>query len=525
MMARLVAGVLPAAVPRLHLTGVYEMAPLFALLAVAAGTRQTPALSRAAFRMKENNWLSGSADAAFFDTQVTRVATRLLELAPRAVPEIVLYPRPGRRATDIARVAAATQSGAVRRLALCDFESEVEQAETLKILELACTTWGASSLQELAIGNRRAGAQFPCELFSAAARCPRLEILQIPGVVLPPSFWRWLIAGPSGSSGRDPDAAIDGPPLPTTRHFDFAPYAPTLRSLELSLGPNDAAEFAFIATQLPSLRCLTLGARGGASRIPAAVWRCGLRQLLRQLHKLYIASLSRPLCRALNTLHALTAADGRRSAARRSPNAMIAILLSDSDKVDDDSDDSDADLPFFPTPSDPDSSINADLVPTEDIPLQLFSIFEHSSGRPYSTAPFMRYLGQYAPSLTDVALTRSTADTAAELITMRGSCRALDLRDVHGLTDTIVASILKRHRATLRQLVMYNIVDNPVEYDPRAYISVLGGRDTPQGAPFTKLASVAFEDFDWSDEQRAYFSYLLPGLCDPRAEAQYLLPP
>jgi hypothetical protein len=535
MMSRVVAGLLPAVVPRLYLTGVYETSPVYALLVVTAGTRQAPALSRAAFGVKENNWLRGSEDTVF-DTQVVRVATRLLELAPRAVPEIVLYPCLGGRATDIARVIVATQPGTVRHLALCNFESETDQAEALEILKLACTTWGASSLRDLVIGLRRTGAEFPCELFSAAARCRRLEVLQIPGIVLPLSFVASMVEGPSGASSRrgatGADAAtparINSPflPSPTTRRFDFAPYTATLRSLELSLGPDDAEEFAFIATQLPSLRCLILAARGGGARdIPAAVWRCGLRQLLRQLHKLYIASLSRPLCRALNTLHDLTAADGRRSAARHLPNAMTAILLSDSDKIDDDSDDSDADLPFSSTPIDAGSPINADVNPTEDIPLQLFSIFAHSSGRPYSTAPFMRYLGRYAPCLTDVGLSRSTADTVAELITMRGPCRAVDLRDVHGLTDTIVASILKRHRATLRQVVVDNIVDNPVEYDPRAYISVLGGRDTPQGAPFTKLAPVAFEDFEWSDEQRAYFSYLLPGLCDPRAEAQYLMPP
>jgi hypothetical protein len=138
------------------------------------------------------------------------------------------------------------------------------------------------------------------------------------------------------------------------------------------------------------------------------------------------------------------------------------------------------------------STLVTTAAPTEDIPLQIFSIFGFTSSRPISTAPFMRYLGRHAPCLAEVGLSRSTDDTAAELITMRGSCRAVDLRDVRGLTDTTVASILKRHRATLRQVVVDNIVEvvDAVKFDPRAYMYILGGRDTPGGAPFTKLASV-----------------------------------
>jgi hypothetical protein len=550
VMARVVASLLSVVVPRLNLKDVSETAPLYALLAVAAGTRQTPALSRAAFGVTENNWLNrcrfasagtnnagkdgdeadGTAYRDRFYTGVARVAARLLKLAPRAVPEIVLYPCPGARTADIARVAAATQPSTVRRLALRDFESDAEQAEALTIWEIACAAWGASSLRDLVIGSRRTNTQFPFELCVAAAQCPHLEGLRIPRIFLPPSFVVSTVECPSITSGRNLDAGCDRscPPLRTTCRFDFAPYTATLRSLELSLGPDDAMEFAFIATQLPSLRCLVLAAYGGSTgRIPSAVWRRGLRQLLRQLHKLYIWSLSRSIACALNRLHTLAAVDAQRSTALGlPPGAMSTILQSDPGEPDEYSEDSDDDTPFLSTPIDADSPISADANAVEDIPLQVFSIFAFSSGRPYSIAPFMRYLGRHAPCLTDVALTRSTADTAAELITMRGSCRALDLRDVHGLTDTIIASILKRHRATLRQLAVDNIVDHPheVKHDPRAYMDVLGDRDTPQGEPFTKLARVAFDDFGWSDEQRAYFSYLLPGLCDPRAPGLYLMP-
>jgi hypothetical protein len=282
-------------------------------------------------------------------------------------------------------------------------------------------------------------------------------------------------------------------------------------------------EFAFIATQLPSLRCLVLAAYGGSTgRIPSAVWRRGLRQLLRQLHKLYIWSLSRPIACALNRLHTLAAVDAQRSAALGlPPGAMSTIVQSDPGEPDEYSEDSDDDTPFLSTPIDADSPISADANAVEDIPLQVFSIFAFSSGRPYSIAPFMRYLGRHAPCLSDVALTRSTADTAAELITMRGSCRAVDLRDVHGLTDTIVASILKRHRATLRQLALFSDPD-VLKYDPQVYMNVLGDRGTPQGAPFTKITSVGLQKLESSPEQRAYLAYLFPRLGDSRRDVLVL---
>jgi hypothetical protein len=551
--ARIVGSLLPAAVPHFRSTFAYGKAPLFALLAVAGGMRQAPALSLAAFGVKENDWLRGRNAGSFtnskagkdgddgdeaalrvrFNTGVARVATRLLKLAPRAVPEIVLYPCPDGRTAAITCVTAATQPGTVRRLALCDFVSQTEQLEALAIWELACAAWGASSLRDLVIGNRHTNAQFSRELSVAAAQCPHLEVSCIPRIVLPPSFVASMVEGSSAAGGGrcfiDPDGAAPdgcpkGPCPHTVRRFDFAPYPATLRSLELSQGPDNATELAFIATQLPSLRCLILAAEAfRTERIPSAVWRRGLRQLLRQLHKLYICELSHPLRRALNTLHALAASDADRSiAVGLPPNAMSAVLLSDPDEPDDsdDFDDSGDDAPIF------DSPVSADAPSTEDIPLQLFSIFAFNDERPYSTAPFMRYLGKHAPCVTEVAPTRSTSDTVAELATMRGSCRALDLRDVHGLTDTIIASILKHHRATLRLLAVDNIVDDTheVKYDPQVYKNILGDRDTPQGAPFTKLARVAFDDFGWSDEQRAYFSYLLPGLCDPRAPGLFLMP-
>jgi hypothetical protein len=274
-----------------------------------------------------------------------------------------------------------------------------------------------------------------------------------------------------------------------SRSPGFAPYAATLRSLELSHGPDNAAEFAFIATQLPSLRRLVLAAHGGSTgRIPSGVWRRGLRQLLKQLHVLSLFSLSRPLCRALNTLHALAAADAQRSTALRlPPGAISTILMSDSDDTDDSSGDSDDD-----TPIPVDAGLAADASETEDIPLRVFSIFGFGFRGPYSIAPFVRYLGQHTPFLTDVWLNRTTADTVAELITMRSPCRALGLRDIHRLTDTIVASILQRHRATLRKLHIENILEqrHVIKYKPRAYKDVLGDKSTPRGGAVYK---------DWLD--------------------------
>jgi hypothetical protein len=132
--------------------------------------------------------------------------------------------------------------------------------------------------------------------------------------------------------------------------------------------------------------------------------------------------------------------------------------------------------------------------------------------------------------LTDVGLSRSAVDAAVELITMRGSCRAVDLRGVRGLTDTIVASILKRHRATLRQIVVETTDERDLAFDPRAYMDVLGDTETPQGAPFKKLGYVHMPQYGWSGEQHAYFSSVFPVLCDPEQFSEldpffgYLLP-
>jgi hypothetical protein len=124
--AQIAIRLLPIAVPRLGLEDVFDEVSLFALLAVAAGTSHAPALSRAVFSCTRNDWLRGDPDSGAddgdddveegavweelpyrfrFNTWVARVATRLLELAPRAVPEIVLTPR----TMDIARVIVATQ--------------------------------------------------------------------------------------------------------------------------------------------------------------------------------------------------------------------------------------------------------------------------------------------------------------------------------------------------------------------------------------------------------------------------------
>jgi hypothetical protein len=252
---------------------------------------------------------------------------------------------------------------------------------------------------------------------------------------------------------------------------------------------------------------LILAADGGSTgRISSSVWRRGLRQLLRQLHKLYIWSLSRRLCRALNTLHAFAWAEEQRSASLGfPPRAMSEVLQSDS---------SDADtMPRF--------SPSAENRQAEDIPLRVFSIYGFDRARQYSIAPFMRYLGRHAPCLTDVGLSRSTADTAAELITMRGPCRAVDLRDVQGLTDTIVASILKRHRATLRQLALFSD-PGVLKYDPQVYMDVLGDRGTPQGAPFAKITSVGLQKLESSPERRAYLAYLFPRLGDLRRDVLVL---
>jgi hypothetical protein len=503
MIAQIAPGLLAAGLPYIHLWS--GGPPLFARLIIAVGaSNQMPALSRAAFNWRGNDWLRGAGsefrtnydeEAAYrirFNVGVARVATRLLELAPRAVPEIVLFPcPPHRRITDIVRVAAATQPGTVRRLALYDFvESESDQAEAMEIWKFACMTWGSSSLRHLFIEILFPDEEWLRELCVAAACCPRLEVLRIPRIVLPPSFVASMVPY-------------------------FAPYAATLRSLELSHGPDTAAEVAFIATQLPSLRCLILAAgKEDMGRIPSAAWRCGLRQLLQQLHKLYIDSLSRPLCHALNTLHAFTTADAQRDIA-------TAGFLSDPDVADNSDDDV---APFSLTL---DSTTTSHGTPTEEIPLQIFSIYGFGLSRQYSIAPFMRYLSRHAPCLTEVGLSRSTADTAAELITMRGPCRAVDLRDVRGLTDTIVASILKRHRATLRHIVIETSAEPRLTFDPRAYVGVLGDTETPQGAPFTKLATVNLYQPEWSSEQRAYFSYLFPGLCDPNlrsTSAAFLCP-
>jgi hypothetical protein len=109
---------------------------------------------------------------------------------------------------------------------------------------------------------------------------------------------------------------------------------------------------------------------------------------------------------------------------------------------------------------------------------------------------------------------------------MRGSCRAVHLRDTRGITDTIVASILRRHRATLRQILIGNIINytDVPEFDPRVYMRILGDERTPRGAPFPKIAAAGIQQYfgfgphraDWSEDQRAYFAYLFPGLCDPR---------
>jgi hypothetical protein len=433
-MMQVVARLLPAVARHFRSHAIPDQVPLLALLAAAAGTSQAPAVSRAAFSGKDDDWLTGwrapdpdaddgsseaeegeeaedaeeeAAIAAFrrigFNTGVARVATRLLELAPRAVPEIVLYPCPGGRSVDIARVVAATQPGTVRRFALCDFaESEADQADAVEIFKLACATWGPSSLRYLCIKNlaRDALRFVQPDVFVATAHCPHLEVLSIPRIVLPPSFV-------ASEATCDSDAATSAVghdsmrlPSPTVCSFNaplrpsphFAPYAATLRSLELSNGPDNAAEFAFIATQLPSLRCFILAAYGGCTgRIPTGVWRRGLRQLLRQLHKLYVFSLSRRLCRALNTLHVLAAADAQRSAALRlTPGAMQTILQSDSDETDGSDDDSSISV-------EADCKTVAGAVPMEDIPLQVFSIFGLSLRGPYSIAPFMRYLSQHAP--------------------------------------------------------------------------------------------------------------------------------
>jgi hypothetical protein len=365
------------------------------------------------------------------------------------------------------------------------------------------------------------------EISVAVARCPHLEVLSIPRIVLPPAFVASMAE--SSSARSDPDAAtpsdglnpsstgcrVDAPLLPSPH---FAPYAAKLRWLELSHGLDNTAEFAFIATQLPSLRCLVLAsARDSRGRLPTGVWRRGLRQLLRQLHKLYIESLSRPLCRALNTLHALAAADAQRSTVLRLlPGGMSTILQSDPDETESSGDDS-APLNPPPPPADIEHITTSSRSPAvEDIlPLQVFSIYGFSTRRPYSIAPFVRYLGQHAPLLTEVGLSRTTADTAAELITLQTPCRALELRDTRGLTDTIVAFILKQHRATLRQILVANVLEPALTFDPRAYMEVLGDKDTPQGAPFTKILYVGLSVLRFREEHRAYFSYLLPALCEP----------
>jgi hypothetical protein len=561
-MMQVVARLLPAVAPYFRSHAVMGEVPLLALLAVATSTSQVPALSRAALSSTDDDWLNGwrasefSADdescedeekeegqeagIAFhrrrFNCGVARVAMRLLVLAPSAVPEIVLFPCPDGRTVDIARVAAATQPAAVRRLALCNAgESEVDQSDAVEIWKIACATWGPSSLRDLRIKDlpRDPPAFEQAELLSVAtAHCPHLEVLHIPRIILPSSFVASLTEGASASS---PDAAtpIDDlcGPLPAARCVNarlppsprFAPYAATLRSLELSHGPDNAAEFAFIATQLPSLRCLILAAEvRSAGRISSGVWRRGLRQLLRQLHKLYVFSLDGPLSRALNTLHDLAAVDAQRGTALRlTPGAMATILQSDSDETDGSDDDTSI-------PVDAGCTTATDLIPTEDVPLQVFSIFGFSARGPYSIAPFVRYLGQHAPFLTEVGLNRTTGDAAAELITMRSACRAVALRDINGLTDTIVASILQQHRATLRQILVEDVIaftgaNIMAEFDPRAYMAVLGDKDTPQGAPFTKIASAGMHHLAWSDQQREYFSYLFPGLCNPQKIGLHLL--
>jgi hypothetical protein len=233
---------------------------------------------------------------------------------------------------------------------------------------------------------------------------------------------------------------------------------------------------------------------------------------------LYILSVSGPLCRALNTLQALTAADAQRSTALRlQPGTMAMVLRSDPDEID--VFDDDASIPV-----DAESAAAAGALPTGDmIPLQAFSIYGYFCSRVYSFAPFIQYLGRVAPLLAEIRLSRTTADTATELMTMRGPCRAVALRDIRGLTDTIVASILQQHRATLRRFLVEDISLQRPEamYDPIAYAAVLRDKIAPQGAPFTKISSAALQQCHWSDEQRTYFSLLFPGLCDPRMVSMY----
>jgi hypothetical protein len=182
MMAQIAGSLLPAALPLLYLhDSACALTGLLALLAVAAGTGQVQALSRAALSGNGNSWLRGGtesstddgsddegrdegavsapdrsakdADSALFrrvNAGIARVATRLLELAARAVPEIVLYPCP--RIADIARVAATTQPDTVRRFALYGFYGyQAVPAKVLGIWKLACRTWGPSSLRDLRI--------------------------------------------------------------------------------------------------------------------------------------------------------------------------------------------------------------------------------------------------------------------------------------------------------------------------------------------------------------------------------------
>jgi hypothetical protein len=77
----------------------------------------------------------------------------------------------------------------------------------------------------------------------------------------------------------------------------------------------------------------------------------------------------------------------------------------------------------------------------------------------------------------------------------------------------------------LRQLLVEDAIEyrDVAKFDPRVFIHVLGDKNTPRGAPFIKVASAGLQYLGWSDEQREYFSYLFPGLCDPRTVGYLLL--
>jgi hypothetical protein len=113
LLTQIAATLLPAAMPLLFLERSCNLATVLAPLAIAAGACQAPALTRAALRWRDDDWLRGrhvdsSADddeseveegerkrqAAYrirFNCGIPCIANRLLELTPRAVPDIVLY--------------------------------------------------------------------------------------------------------------------------------------------------------------------------------------------------------------------------------------------------------------------------------------------------------------------------------------------------------------------------------------------------------------------------------------------------